>query len=198
MATANQASQPTITDKVFRVSDLRPDPGNPNKHPEKQIAEIAASISEFGFIHRIIVRPDGQLVGGEGTLQAVARLGMDMVECRVVDGLSEAQYVALGLALNKLPTKSYYDEQLLADALSMVHDADLLGPTGYSLTEAEKLIKGPEAIDVREIATGPVADEFWISVRGPLAQQATALARLTALMRDLPDVTVDLGTITAE
>ena len=51
---------------------------------------------------------------------------------------------------------------------------------------------------VREIATSDVSDSFWITVRGPLAQQAAALKRLQQLMGELPDVEVDLGTIALE
>lgn len=193
-----QGSGPHAADRTFKVSELRLDPRNPKRHPEQQIAEIAQSISEFGFIHRIVVRPNGQLIGGEGTLEAIKRLGMDEVECRVVAGLSDAQYTALGLALNRLPERSTWDGELLADLLREVRDADLLQPAGFSHAEADRLIAVPDPIEVREIETGPVADEFWISVRGPLANQADALTAIQDVMRKFPEVSVDLGTISVD
>lgn len=52
-----------------------------------------------------------------------------------------------------------------------------------------------EDLVVEDFDTSKVADRFWISVRGPLAEQAKALDALEGVMADLADVDVELGTV---
>jgi len=180
------------------LETLRPDPRNARLHSSKQIANIAASIRRFGFVSPIVIRPDGQLIGGHATLQALQSLGRVDCDCRVVDGLSEAEYSALAIALNRLPETSAWDDDVLRETLASLHAAgDPLDALGFDNSDLAKLLDQSEAdaVEVREIASGPVTDEFWISVRGPLAQQAKALARLRAVMAELDRVSVELGVI---
>ncbi len=57
------------------------------------------------------------------------------------------------------------------------------------------LADGEPEIDVVEIETGPVEDKFWVSIRGPLEQQAEVLQRLAEAMKKLPGVEVGIGTV---
>jgi hypothetical protein len=66
---------------------------------------------------------------------------------------------------------------------------------GFSPTELDKILAGSADLEVREIETGPVNDEFWISIRGPLAQQANALKALVQAIKPFAGVTVEQGTI---
>ena len=59
----------------------------------------------------------------------------------------------------------------------------------------KKLLDEPDELAVKEIETGPVSDEFWISVRGTLAQQANALKALQEAMKPFAGVEVEQGTI---
>jgi ParB-like chromosome segregation protein Spo0J len=47
-------------------------------------------IERFGFVEKLVIRPNGQLIGGEGRLEALKRVGREQAECRVVAGLTEA------------------------------------------------------------------------------------------------------------
>lgn len=183
-----------ITDELRAVAELKADPKNARRHSEQQIAQIAASIERFGYVNKIAVRPDGTIIGGHATLQALQRLGNEEVEVRVVDGA--AQYRALGLALNRLPENSSWDDGILGDVLGELQDdGEDVGGLGFSEKEIASLIGGDDAIEVKEIETGDVADEFWISIRGPLASQAQALKALEVAMKPFDGVSVDLGTI---
>jgi ParB-like chromosome segregation protein Spo0J len=184
----------TVSDDTRAIDTLRPDPKNARKHPAHQIDAIAKSISTFGMVAPVIIRPDGILIGGEATLTACRKLGHKSISCRVVDGLTDPQYRALGLALNRLPEQSQWDEGLLADALRSLEHADAMA-AGFSNDELVKLAAEPDPIAVEEIETSTVFDEFWVSVRGPLKHQAALLAALQAAAKDLDGVTVDLGTI---
>ena len=58
-----------------------------------------------------------------------------------------------------------------------------------------RILAEPDELEVKEIETGPVDDEFWISIRGPLAQQANALKALQDALKPYAGVTVEQGTI---
>ncbi len=96
-------------------------------------------------------------------------------------------------ACRKIPAG---DEDILRDVLSDLGNEgeDAIG-LGFSSAELAKLLKEPDDLEVKEIATGPVDDEFWISLRGPLAQQANALKALQEAMKPFGGVTVEQGTI---
>lgn len=192
-------SGPKITDETRKVSELRADPKNARRHSEQQIAQIAGSIERFGYVNKIAVRPDGTIIGGHATLEALKRLGYEDVGVRVVSGLSEAGCKALGIALNRLSENSSWDNAILAELVGELDEAgeDLQG-LGFSDNEIKRLQEGDDPIEVKEIATGDVDDEFWISVRGPLKDQAQVFKALEAALKPFAGVSVDEGTIAVE
>lgn len=187
----------SLQDAVKPVDFFRRDPENARLHPEKQIDLIVKSIRRFGFVSRLICRPDGQLIGGEATWTAAKKAGLTELPCTIVEGLSEAQYRMLALALNKLPENSTWDAERLSEQMrELVDSGEDMRLIGFSEKELEALTIDPEEMDVFEVEpAGPVDDEFWISIRGPLKHQADALQALQAACGELPDVTVELGTI---
>lgn len=196
---ANPESKPTgprVVNERRKVAQLKDDPRNARRHSEAQIAKIAASIAEFGYVAPIIIRPDDQIIAGHATRDATVREGHVEVDVHVVYGLSAAQYQKLAIALNRLPEDSDWNEDVLAEIFRGLKDEeeDPTG-TGFSLAEVDKLLNEPDALEVKEIETGPVDDEFWISVRGPLKHQAAALKALEQAMKPFDGVDVDLGTI---
>jgi ParB-like chromosome segregation protein Spo0J len=185
-----------ITDETRKIAALTADPRNARRHSQAQIAQIVHSIEEFGFVNRVVIRPTGQIIAGHATTEALRRLSRDDVEVRVVGGLTEAQYQKLALALNRLPENSSWDDDMLAEIMGELRTAgEDIGDIGFSPGEIDKLLKPDDPLAVREIETGPVDDEFWISVRGPLKDQAAALKALELAMKPHADVTVELGTI---
>ena len=183
-----------VSDQNRAINLLRPDPHNARRHTPAQIDEIAASIRRFGMVAPIIIRPNGMIIGGHATWVACQNLGHRTINCRVVHNLSESAYQALGLALNRLPEHSKWDDTLLMEALQTIAAEDAMA-AGFSQAELAKLAEEPEPITVEEIDASIVADEFWISVRGPLKHQAVMLRALRMAAEELDGVTVDLGTI---
>ncbi|MBV9982282.1 ParB/Srx family N-terminal domain-containing protein [Bradyrhizobium sp.] len=190
------AGAPAITDEVRKVAELTADPRNARRHSEAQISQIVQAIERFGFVEKLAIRPDGQIIGGHARLEALKRMGRETAECRVIAGLSEAGYKALGLALNRIPENSSWDDDILREIVIEVQDEgeDLLS-IGFGPAELKKITTEPDELEVTEIETGPVDDEFWISIRGPLAQQANALKALEQAMKPFAGVTVEQGTI---
>lgn len=190
------AIEPVITDEVRKIAELTADPRNARRHSEAQISQIVTAIERFGFVDKLSIRPDGQIIGGHARLEALKRMGRTEVECRVVDGLSEAGYKALALVLNKLPENSSWDNDILRDLIQEIQDdGENAQSLGFSPNELKRILEEPDDLAVHEIETGPVDDEFWISVRGPLSQQANALKALEQAMKPFGGVTVEQGTI---
>jgi ParB-like chromosome segregation protein Spo0J len=81
---------------VYRpLPSLTPDPRNARTHPKRQIAQIIASIREFGFTNPILADPEGKLIAGHGRLRAAWEIGLSEVPVIELAGLSEPQKRAL-------------------------------------------------------------------------------------------------------
>jgi hypothetical protein len=193
---ARMPGEPVITDEVRKVAELKVDPRNARRHSEEQISQIVQSIEKFGYVNKIICRDNGHVIGGHARLEALKRMGRDEAECRVVAGLSDSAYKAMGVAFNRIPENSRWDDDILREVLGELQEQgeDAIG-LGFSRNEISKILAEPDELEVKEIQTGPVDDEFWISIRGPLAHQAHALKALQEAMKPYDGVTVEQGTI---
>ena len=123
------------------VSQLVPYAGNARTHSDEQIAQIAASITEFGFTNPILTGADNVIIAGHGRLLAAQKLRMDTVPVIVLDHLSEAQRRALVIADNKLAENAGWDEALLRTELAALDDLDFdLDLMGFSDEELDSLL----------------------------------------------------------
>jgi ParB-like chromosome segregation protein Spo0J len=123
------------------VDELVPYAGNARTHSDAQIAQIAASISEFGFTNPILAGGDKVIIAGHGRLLAAQKLKMAAVPVIVLDDLSEAQRRALVIADNKLAENAGWDEELLRIELAALGELDFdLDLLGFSDEELEELL----------------------------------------------------------
>ena len=106
------------------VDRLIPSGANPRTHSPEQVAQIAASIREFGFVSPILVGPEGGIIAGEGRLRAARTQGMREVPVIVLEHLSEVQCRALAITDNQLALNAGWDEQLLREQLAALKDED--------------------------------------------------------------------------
>lgn len=100
-----------------KLSELTPYPGNAKKHNKKQIANVAESIRQYGFVQPIVVDRDDVIIIGHCRALAAKKLGMDEVPCVSMDDLTPEQVNALRLVDNK-SNESDWDFDLLAEELS--------------------------------------------------------------------------------
>lgn len=105
-----------------KLSDLLPYKDNPRKHTEKQVQQIAESISEFGFINPILVDEKNMILAGHGRYLASQKLELEKVPVVVVDNLTEDQKKALVIADNKIAMNSTWDENLLWEQIRQLND----------------------------------------------------------------------------
>lgn len=106
------------------VSELIPYVRNARTHSEAQVAQIAASIREFGFLSPILVAEDNTILAGHGRLAAAQKLGLKKVPCVKENHLTETQKRAHIIADNKLSLNAGWDNELLAVELSELEGAD--------------------------------------------------------------------------
>lgn len=95
------------------VADLIPYAANSRTHSDAQVAQIAASIKEFGWTNPILVDGDNTIIAGHGRLLAARKLGIEEVPAIILDHLSKAQQRALVIADNQLALNAGWDIDML-------------------------------------------------------------------------------------
>lgn len=95
------------------VADLIPYAANSRTHSDAQVAQIAASIKEFGWTNPILIDDDNTIIAGHGRLLAARKLGMEEVPAIILDHLSKAQQRALVIADNQLALNAGWDMNML-------------------------------------------------------------------------------------
>ena len=95
------------------VADLIPYAANSRTHSDAQVAQIAASIKEFGWTNPILIDGDNTIIAGHGRLMAARKLGMEEVPAIILDHLTKAQQRALVIADNQLALNAGWDIDML-------------------------------------------------------------------------------------
>jgi DNA modification methylase len=103
-------------DKVERrpVAALIPYARNARTHSDAQVAQIAASIKEWGWTTPVLIDPEGSIIAGHGRIMAARKLGLAEVPVMVAEGWTDAQKKAYVLADNQLALNAGWDSDLLA------------------------------------------------------------------------------------
>jgi ParB-like chromosome segregation protein Spo0J len=137
-----------MPDKLERwpIERLVPYEKNARTHSPEQVAQIAASIQEFGFTNPILMASDDGILAGHGRLAAAKDLGLKEVPVVVLDHLTPTQRRAYVLADNKLALNAGWDEQLLQQEIAALGLVDFdLSLMGWSDDELAGLLD-PEGI----------------------------------------------------
>lgn len=130
------------------VNDLIPYIRNARTHSESQIAQIAASIKEFGFLSPILIAEDNTILAGHGRLAAARKLGLTKVPCVKESHLTETQRRAYIIADNKLSLNAGWDEDILAIELSELQGADFdLDLLGFDESELASIFEDDKEVE---------------------------------------------------
>jgi len=164
-------------DKVERrsIDALIPYARNARTHTDTQVAQIAASIREWGWTVPVLVDEDGGIIAGHGRIMAARKLGLSDVPVMVASGWSDAQKKAYVLADNKLALNAGWDLEMLGGELrelsEMGFDCDLTGFDGSELESlmAERTEGLTDPDDVPEPPVEPVTrlGDVWVMVTDP-------------------------------
>jgi len=156
----NFSSLPPADRRIERipVGELKPYPNNARTHSRKQIKQIAASISRFGFVNPVLIDDDGQIIAGHGRVAAAKQLGLAAVPAIRVSHLSGAEKRAYIVADNRLAELAGWDRELLTIELQSLLDVDFdVELTGFSTADIDLALD-----DAAEAQAGRPAAEDWI------------------------------------
>ena len=149
--TINSKYSVTMAQKIelWNLERLIPYEKNAREHSVEQVAQIAASIVEFGFLNPILVDSNDGIVAGHGRLSAAKELALDVVPVVVLDHLTENQKKAYVLVDNKLAENATWNEDLLAEEIIKLNLQDFdLNILGWSDEELEALQQDGWASDI--------------------------------------------------
>ena len=134
---------PTAIETVA-TADLVPYARNSRTHDDAQVAQLAASIREFGFTNPILIDEDNGIIAGHGRVMAARKLDLDVVPCLRLTHLTEAQRRAYVIADNRLALNAGWDDEMLrvefAELQDLGFDLDL---TGFDSKELDALLAEP-------------------------------------------------------
>ena len=129
------------------VKDLKPYAKNTKKHDKTQIANVAESIKQYGFVQPIVIDKDNVVVIGHCRLLAAKQLKMKEVPCVCVEDLSEEQVKALRIVDNK-SNESPWDFDIIPDELA---DLDLSGfDFDFGIEDDEEETDACETVETSE------------------------------------------------
>jgi len=160
------------TIEVLPIEQLIPYARNSRTHSDEQIAQIAASIREFGFTNPVLVDADGGIIAGHGRVMGARKLGMASVPCIRLGYMTEAQKRAYVIADNKIALNAGWDEDMLAVEIKDLYDMGFdLELTGFDSSEIDRYLTESEKPTVSETSTKEVnVDDYQLAHRCPRCQ----------------------------
>ena len=188
--------------KMVAVNSLVPYARNARTHSDAQVAQIAASIAEFGFTNPILTDGARGVIAGHGRLAAARKLALADVPVIELSHLTAIQKKAYILADNRIAANAGWDEELLKLELVELDEADFnLELMGFDAEEIERLLHGDDdnagltdddaVPEVTDDAVTKPGDVWLLGEHKVICGDATKAEDYKALLGDeLADMTV--------
>ena len=150
------------------IARLIPYVRNARTHSGDQIAQIAGSIAEFGFVNPVLIGADDVIIAGHGRVLAAEKLGLAEVPVIVLSHLSESQRRALVIADNRIAENAGWDDAMLKAEIAASHENDFdLDLLGFAEEELGRLLDGaadgePSSDASTETQRATLAERFGI------------------------------------
>jgi DNA modification methylase len=162
MAAPIQTTKGASKIERIAVEALLPYAKNSRTHSDEQVAQIAASIKEFGFNNPILIDKENTVIAGHGRLLAARRSGMDDVPCIRLGHLTDTQRKAYIIADNRLALNAGWDNEMLTIELNeLLEDDFALDILGFDAGELKDLLGGEDE-DKPHGGNGSLSDRFLI------------------------------------
>jgi ParB-like chromosome segregation protein Spo0J len=134
-------SQLVDTVEHWPLDRLIPHARNARTHSEAQVAQIAGSIAEFGFVNPVLVGDDGVIVAGHGRILAARKLGLTEAPVIVLAHLTPTQRRALMIADNQIAINAGWNDEMLAAELTALREENVdLGLLGFDDDDLDRLL----------------------------------------------------------
>lgn len=148
-----------ITNK--KVTELIPYVNNSRTHSDEQVAQIAASIKEFGWTNPILVDGSNGIIAGHGRLLAARKLGQTEVPTIELSDLTDTQRKAYIIADNRLALSAGWDNEMLTLELNdLLADGFALEILGFDADELSDLLNDKDETEPK--GNGNLSDRFLI------------------------------------
>ena len=176
------------------IDKLVPYARNARTHSKEQIAQLRASLREFGFVSPAVIDADYNILVGHGRIEAARAEGYETVPCVFAENLSESQKRAYILADNQPALNAGWDEEMLSVELSDLQDSAFdLSLLGFGADELETLLDGGADKDIKdddfdltaalEKASFVERGDIWtVGKHRPMCGDATSADDVTLLM----------------
>ncbi|MBM3739853.1 MAG: hypothetical protein FJW39_29165, partial [Acidobacteria bacterium] len=185
--------------QIWPIDKLIPYARNARTHTDEQVAQVAASVVEFGWTNPLLVGADGVIIAGHARLAAARKLRMNEVPVIVLDHLTPTQRRALVLADNRLALSAGWDEAMLRVELESLEEEGFdLDLVGFTDEEVEELLRDPEANsgltdedavpEAQEKVTTQTGDLWLLGKHRVLCGDATAAADVTRLLNGISPI----------
>lgn len=175
------------------ISDLVPYANNSRTHSDEQVAQIAASIQEWGFTNPILIDEKKRIIAGHGRVQAARKVGMEDVPCVVLSGLTEAQLRAYVIADNKLALNAGWDFDILkleVESIAIGFDVNLIG---FSCEELSSLFDVTKDIEIDSDNDNKEDEPGVICVKFDKKHRVDALNAISLAIENIPNAVIDLS-----
>src|SRR6266853_663667 len=183
--------------ELWLLDKLIPFARNPRTHSDAQVAQIAASIAEFGFNNPILVDTKNGIIAGHGRLLAARKLQLAEVPVIILDHLTDAQKRAYIIADNQLALNAGWDEEILRVELAALQEEEFdVSLIGFEDEELARLLAAQDASEglthedaVPELTETPISTvgDLWIlGDHRLLVGDATDTIAVAKLMAGVP------------
>jgi ParB-like chromosome segregation protein Spo0J len=151
--------------ETIKIEKLIPYARNSRTHSDEQVAQVAASIREFGFTNPVLIDAEDGIIAGHGRVMAARKLGLAEVPCIRLGHLTETQKRAYIIADNKLALNSGWDEEMLGLELAELREMDFdLDLVGFDAGEIEAALNPVEV----DFAPGTEDDQGKLDEKSPI------------------------------
>jgi ParB-like chromosome segregation protein Spo0J len=165
-----------LTTQVWPIDRLLPSARNARIHSDAQVAQIAASIAEFGFLNPILIDPEGEIIAGHGRVLAARKLGLSQLPVIALAHLDDNQKRAFRLADNQIALNAGWDLEMLRLELEALEKEDFnLQITGFEEEELRRLLAEMEPQTLADPDQAPEPQPEAVTSPGELWQLGSHL-----------------------
>ncbi len=176
----------------IKVDDLIPYATNSRTHSAEQVAQIAASMVEFGWTNPVLIDAHGTIVAGHGRVMAARKLGIEMIPCIRLGHLTSSQVRAYVIADNKLALNAGWDEKMLAAELATLKENGFeMDLVGFSDDEITDLIGSLNAEDDNAYSTKIKGLIYEITGDKPKLNEMVDLSKASNLIDEINASQID-------